>query len=231
VHQGCGGLISGGGTIAQYGYMRPGVCFAENEENMPSGWQTYAHERYERPAGSNSVTYGLCRGGAIRDFTHRGTGAEPSHEIELAESFDRFASTIKSIPSSGVPQNSSGSAMMWLMNAAIANDMVSYGYDKESIKKTAADSLWYLLGEVIDRTGIQRAIAEQHAEVGTDLLKKYGLCTEPQNIHLVVAGGDHPSRSCVIPSWAPQGNVEVVLPGDWDLLLSDAERDLGPLPE
>ena len=193
VHQGCGGLVSGGGTIAQYGYMRPGVCFAENEEGMPQDWKTYTEERFSRSRSTNSVTYGLCRGGAIRDFTHRGTGAEPSHEIELDESFDRFA--------------------------------------KESIKKKAADNLWYVLSEVMDFSGVQRSIEQKKADVGTDMLKRFSLCTDPQRIHLIVAGGDHPSRSAVIPSWSPSGNVEVVLPSNWDQLLADAERDLGPAPE
>jgi len=231
VHQGPGGLVAGGGTIAQYGYMRPGICFAENEDGMPPEWQTYAEERYERRRGSNSVTYGLCQGGAIRDFTHRGSGGEPSHAIELSESFDRFVSTVKSIPATGVPRDAAGSRMMWLMNASIANDMVANGYSKESIRTTAAERLWYLLGEVTDRSGVKRAIEENGADVGTDLLKRIKLCTNPLNIHLVVAGGDHPSRSAVIPSWTPHNNKEIVLPVNWDGLIYDAERDLGPMPE
>lgn len=231
VHQGVGGLVSGGGTIAQYGYMRPGICFAENEDGMPPEWPTYTEERYQRARGTNSVTYGISRGGAIRDFTHRGNGGEPSHEIELNESFDRFASVVKTTPTSGVPRDASGSSMMWLMNAFIAGDMVANGYNKESIKTTAAERLWYLLGEVIDRTGVKRAIEESGADVGTDLLKKIRLCTDSQNIHLVVAGGDHPSRSCVIPSWNAHDNLEVMLPENWESLLYDAERDLGPTPD
>jgi len=231
VHQGAGGLVAGGGTIAQYGYMRPGICFAENEAGLPPAWPSYAEERYRRPSGTNSVTYGISRGGAIRDFTHRGAGNEPSHEIELIESFDRFASTVKSIPSSGVPRDVAGSSLMWLMNSAIAGDMVANGYSKESIKTTAAERLWYLLGEVIDRTGIRRAIEESGADMGSDLLQKFRLCTNPENIHLVVAGGDHPSRSCVIPSWTPHQNLEIVLPESWEDLLYNAERDLGPAPD
>ena len=231
VHQGVGGLVSGGGTIAQYGYMRPGICFAENEDGLPPTWQTYTEERHKRPRGTNSVTYGLCRGGAIRDFTHRGNGGEPSHEIELRESFDRFASTVKSVPTTGVPRDNAGSSMMWLMNSSIANDMAANGYTKESIKTTAAERLWYLLGEVAGYTGVKRAIEQSGATMGTDLLEKFLLCTNPQNIHLIVAGGDHPSRSCVIPSWVTHGNGEVVLPGNWERLLFDAERDLGPLPD
>jgi len=231
VHQGTGGLVSGGGTIAQYGYMRPGICFAENEEGMPPTWQTYAEERHRRPRGTNSVTYGLSRGGAIRDFTHRGNGGEPSHEIELIESFDRFASTVKSMPTTGVPRDVAGNSLMWLMNASIAGDMVANGYYKESIKTTAAERLWYLLGEVADFSGVKRAIEQNNANVGTDLLRKFRLCTDPQNIHLVVAGGDHPSRSCVIPSWTTHGNREVELPDNWERLLYEADRDLGPVQD
>ena len=231
VHQGAGGLISGGGTIAQYGYMRPGICFAENEDGLPPTWPTYAEERHRRSRGTNSVTYGLSRGGAIRDFTHRGNGGEPSHEIELIESFDRFASTVKSIPTTGVPRNIAGSSMLWLMNASIAGDMAANGYTKESIKTTAAERLWYLLGEVANFTGIKRAIEQSGGTMSTDLLEKFRLCTDPQNIHLIVAGGDHPSRSCVIPSWVTHNNLEVILPNNWDDLLLDADRDLGPLPE
>ena len=227
VHQSVGGLISGGGTIAQYGFMRPGICFAENEESLPVDWQTYTEERYRRPRGTNSLTYGLSMGGAIRAFTHRGMGNEPSHEIELIESFDRFASTVKSIPTFGVPRDSAGSGMMWLMNAAIAGDMASNGYSKDSIKTTASERLWYLLGEVIDHTGIKRAIKESNADVGTDLLKKFRLCTDSRNIHLVIAGGDHPSASCVIPNWVAHDNLDISLPENWDRLLVDAERDLG----
>jgi len=230
VHQCVGGLLSGGGTIAQYGFMRPGICFAENEEGLPNGWQSYTEERYQRPQGSSSVTYGLSVGGAIRAFTHRGMGNDPSHEIELSESFDRFASTVKSIPTSGVPRDSAGSSMMWLINAAIANDMAANGYSKESIKTAAAERLWYLLGEVIDSTGVQRAIKASNANIGTDLLKKFRLCANPQNIHLVIAGGDHPSASCVVPNWSAHDNQEIVLPENWEQLLTDAERDLGPVP-
>ncbi len=130
-----------------------------------------------------------------------------------------------------MPANAAGGTIMWLVNSAIAADLVANGYDKESAKKKAADSLWYLLGEVMEFSGVLRSISDKKADVGTDMFKKIMLCTDPQRIHLVVAGGDHPSRSCVVPSWTPQGNVEIVLPESWDQLLADAERDLGPMPE
>jgi len=88
-----------------------------------------------------------------------------------------------------------------------------------------------MLREVADFSGVKRAIEQNSANVGTDLLRKFRLCTDPQNIHLVVAGGDHPSRSCVIPSWTTHGNREVALPDNWEQLLYEADRDLGPLQD
>jgi hypothetical protein len=51
------------------------------------------------------------------------------------------------------------------------------------------------------------------------------------NIHLAVAGGDHPSRGNWLPGYSPQGNEEIVLPKNWNDLLAQAEKDLGPAPE
>jgi hypothetical protein len=171
VHQGTGGLVSGGGTIAQFGYMRPGgVCFAETDEvNLPPGWKTYTEERFSRSKGTNSVTYGLSSGGAIRDFTHRGSGSEPDHVVELQESFDRFASTVIGTPTSGVPADAQGSNLMWLIPQSTANDMVTTAgtdlgkkagvawADKEGIKKQAAASLWYNVDDIRDRSGVVRS--------------------------------------------------------------------------
>jgi hypothetical protein len=242
VHQGCGGLVSGGGTIAQFGYMRPGgVCFAENETDLPKGWKTYTEERFARSKGTNSVTYGLSSGGAIRDFTHRGSGSEPDHVTELIESFDRFASTIISTPTSGVPADAAGSTVMWLIPATTANDMANTALtdlgksrgvtwnDKEGIKKQAAANLFYNVDDVRDRTGVIRSCTQKGIDAKT-LTGRFKLCTDPQRIHLVVAGGDHPSRSCIIPSWGALGNVEIRKPKNWADLLAQAEKDLGPAP-
>jgi hypothetical protein len=231
VHQGTGGIIAGGATAAQYGEIRPGLCFAEDELNMPKTWRTYSEERFGQSRGLNCVTYGTSNGGGVRGYTNRGTGAEPTHLTEISESFDRFASQMKLIPASGVPNNLPGTPMLWLINSTIANDFMDNGYDKEKIRSVAASKLWYLLGETMDRTGVQRSIAEAKATVSTDMLKKIQLCTNAQNIHIVVSGGGHVSRGSVLPSWAPQGNSPMVLPESWDQLLADAERDLGPLPE
>jgi hypothetical protein len=231
VHQGTGGETAGLGSVAQYGYIRPGLCFREDEEERPKGWKTYTEERYGRSAGTNSATTGLTQGGAIRDFTHRGTGGEPNHKIELTESFDRFRSTVMTFTTGSVPANMAGSTMLWLINSAVCNDMVINGWpDKEQIKKQAADNLWYSLSDIIDQTGVQRAIAQAKTDI-SKLPQKILFCTDPQRLHLVVAGGNHPSRSCIIPSWVPFPNVEVFVPKNQPDLLAQAEKDLGILPE
>jgi hypothetical protein len=228
VYQDVGGFVASLGTIAQYADLRPGLVFGENEIEMPKGWTTYAFDYYNRAAGTNSVT--VFSGNGSRGFTYRGTGAEPTHKIELSEGLDRAAQVIIAAPSSGVPGNSAGSSGMLLMNAAIAADMIANGWpDKASIKKDLAARLWYLLDEVIERTGIQRSIADAKIDVST-LPKKCMLYTNPDMLRLVISGGNHPSRGMWLPSYSPSANTVVTLPKSWDSLLAQALKDLGPMP-
>jgi hypothetical protein len=101
--------------------------------------------------------------------------------------------------------------------------------DKEGIKTEAASRLFYNVDDVKDRSGVIRSCTQK----GTDASKltgRYKLMTNAQQIHLVVAGGDHPSRSGIIPSWGALGNVEIRLPKNFDALLAQAEKDLGAAP-
>ncbi|MEE8420240.1 MAG: hypothetical protein V3R92_02130, partial [Dehalococcoidales bacterium] len=168
VLQNVGGLIPGLGTIAQYGELRHGcLCFAENEDALPDGWSTYTEEYHGLPRGTNSVTYFQCRGGGMRGFTHRGSGNEPSFEIEMLESFHRAASVIKSTPTSGLPSDLKGIQGMLLYPALVCNNMAGIGWDKDKIKKQLAEELFYLLGEVRHRSGIQRASREKGVDMDT----------------------------------------------------------------
>jgi hypothetical protein len=55
------------------------------------------------------------------------------------------------------------------------------------------------------------------------------LMTNPQNIHFICAGGDHPSLAMWLAGVTLLGNVEIQLPKNWNTLLEQAERDLGPV--
>jgi hypothetical protein len=230
VLQNVGGLISGLGTIAQYGEMRHNcLCFAENEDGLPEGWTSYSEEYFDRPKGTNSATYFESRGGGVRGFAHRGRGDEPSFEVEMLESFHRAANVIKSVPVFEVPADSKGNHGMLLYPSMVCNNMAGIGWDKKSIKEHLAEELFYLKDEIAHRSGIQRALEKEEIDIAA-LAERFALYTDAQRIRLVVAGGDHPSRAMWIPNLANESNVEIELPASWETLLSEAEQDLGPAP-
>ena len=83
--------------------------------------------------------------------------------------------------------------------------------------------------EIKDRTDIQRAAAAAKVDL-SKLPERIPLVTDPQNIHFICAGGDHPSLAMWLAGVTLLGNVEIQLPKAWDMLLQKAEQDLGPLP-
>ena len=230
VLQNVGGLVSGAGTIAQYGEMRHScLCFAENESSMPAGWTSYAEEYHGRQKNTSSATYFVARGGGVRGFTHRGRGDEPSAEVEMLESFHRAASVMKTPPTSGVPSDQSGNEGMLLYPALVCNNMAGAGWTKDSIKKRLTEELFYLRDEVKGKSGIIRACKEKGIDIDT-LPERFQLYTDPQRIRLVVAGGDHPTRAMWIPNIVVRGNEQIELPRNWKNLLTQAAADLGPPP-
>ena len=230
VLQDVGGLVAGTGTIAQFGEMRHScLCFSENEDAIPTGWTSYAEEYHGKPRGTNTATYFLVRGGGVRGFTHRGTGDEPSFEVEMLESFHRAASVMKTIPTSGVPRDHKGVEGMLVYPGLICKNMAAIGWSKDKIKKSLADQLYYLIEEVRHLSGILRACKKEGTDIDT-LPQRVALYTEPQRIRLVVAGGDHPSRAMWIPNLDVQGIADIELPTGWNELLKQADRELGPAP-
>jgi hypothetical protein len=224
-----GGHVAGQGTIAEYGEMRyTGLCFAENEDNLPKEWTTFAEEEFKCAKGTNSATYFITFLGGLRPFVHRGSGDEPNFEMEMKESFFRAANVMKSVwtashsPSPGFPG-------IMFYNSMICNNMAGIGWTKDQIRRHLAELLFVTPEEIRDRTDIQRAAAA----AGVDMSKlpaRIPLMTDPQNIHFVCAGGDHPSLAMWLAGVTLLGNVKIQLPENWQALLEQAELDLGPLP-
>jgi len=105
--------------------------------------------------------------------------------------------------------------------------MAGIGWTKDKIKRRLAEELYYRLDEVKDKSGILRACQERGVDI-TGLPERFLLYADPQRIRLVVAGGDHPSRGMWIPNVDVQGNEQIELPRNWNGLLKQAARDLGP---
>jgi hypothetical protein len=210
--------------------MRPGICFAEDEDNYPAGWKTYCEEFSNFSRGTNAVSYGISMGGGARGFTHRGRGDEESFALEMSESFDRAVSVILDIPSSGIPADESGNMGILCYPALICNNMAGLGWTKESIREELASRLWYFRDRVKDITGIKRALEERQIDINI-LPEDVYRYTDPLRLRLTVAGGNHTTRAMWIPRFMQLGAVECSLPSNWDDLLLQAEIDLGPAPD
>jgi len=224
-----GGHVAGQGTIAEYAEMRyTGLCFAENEDNLPKGWTSFAEEKYGRARGTNSATFFITFLGGLRPFPHRGTGGEPNFETEMKESFFRAANVMKNVwTQSHSP--SPGSPGILFYNSMICNNMARIGWTKDAIRTHLAELLFATPEEIRGRTDIQRAAAAAKVDL-SKLPDRIPLMTDPGNIHFVCAGGDHPSLAMWLAGVTLLGNVEIRLPRAWEALLAQAERDLGSLP-
>ncbi len=224
-----GGHVAGQGTIAEYGEMRfTGLCFAENEDNLPPGWTTFAEEKYKRAKGTNSATFFITFLGGLRPFQHRGFGNEPNFQTEMQESFFRAANVMKNV-SMASHSPASGSPGIMFYNSMICNNMAGIGWTKDKIRAHLAELLFATPEEVKDRTDIQRAAAAAKVDL-SKLPARIPLMTDSGNINFVCAGGDHPSLAMWLAGVTFLGNHEIQLPKSWDVLLSQAEKDLGPLP-
>jgi hypothetical protein len=113
------------------------TCFAENEDNLPKGWTTFAEEKYKCPKGTNSATFFITFLGGLRPFVHRGIGSEPDFETEMNESFYRAASVMKSV---GTANHSPSPGMPGIMfyNSMICNNMAAIGWTKDKIRERLA---------------------------------------------------------------------------------------------
>jgi hypothetical protein len=62
-------------------------------------------------------------------------------------------------------------------------------------------------------------------------LDPWPITARPDNFVIVVAGGGHPTNSYWLQGYSP-GVVgrPIALPADFDRLIAEAERDLGPSP-
>lgn len=235
VFQNVGGCVAGLGTIAQFGEARHvGLVIAEDEENLPQGWEPFNTEYYRVPKGTNTAT--VISPMSIRAFTHRGNGDEPSPEIEATEGLRRCANTFKQVsyrlggpPFREMPSLVAPFAFM-LYSSFTCGVLADIFGTKIKVKEAIASFCFTAKDEFQDATEFLRLLERENKSVN-DIPARTPLIRDAQRIMIICAGGDHPSRGMCIPGSRAATTVEIKLPGSWDELLAQAVKDLGPLPE
>ena len=239
VYQNVGGCTAGLGTIAQFGEARHvGVIIAEDEDNLPKGWDPFNTEYYSVKRGTNTAIWIYPY--SIRAFTHRGNGDEPSPEIEATEGLRRCANTIKQVGYRTVPPSLVIGFAFVLYSSFTCGVLAGIFGAKQNVKAAIASFCYAAKDEFQDATEFLRLLESQKKTIN-DVPDRVPLIRDPHSIQIICAGGDHPSRAMCIPGIitnVPSNintdaakNIEIRLPKNWNDLLAQAEKDLGPMPE
>jgi hypothetical protein len=206
-----GGGVAGQGTMSNFGGMRfTNAVFAEDEEGIPADWPTLGEDRgFKR--GENCVT-----GEPIGNFVSENI-SETGGGDTATDSLDTIVPwlTARISREREDPNRSNGFIMF---PDTFANLLHDAGFTKQAVKQ-------YLYEATLQTTGENALYAK-----GNNRTWSTPYAYNPQQIMLVVCGGAQ-SQHCYIMSPSKQVSrvsKPITLPSNWDELLAQAEKDLGP---
>jgi len=210
-----GGAIAGLGTMSNFGGNRfTNAIFAEDEDGIPKDWKTLGEERgFKR--GENCVT-----GEAIGNWycENIASTGEANSDINSLLAMVPWL-TARGAPRRTDPDRSNGFIMFPDTFAQLLHDA---GWTKQKVKQ-------FLYEQTLTTTGEKNALYAK------------GICTtwntpyayNPEQIMLVICGGAQAQHTYIMNSITKsQSRVTkpIKLPKNWDALLAQAEKDLGPNP-
>jgi hypothetical protein len=231
-----GGAINGVGTMAIFGHMRyTNAVLAEDEKGLEaSGWTTFAEDR-GFAKGTNVATvipassFQLCQ-------LHQSVG--PTPEDEQTQWLRRLGGDI------GAGGHFGG------FTPAVGDEAWEgeYGMAPSANSTSGVVVMGYNMAKVLSEFGwtkdeVKEFIRENAVPTWDDLIKygrkKVGSTPKPITIApvlLAIAGGDQSNQALVVRGGTVADNFgvpesrEIKLPANWDALLAEAEKDLGPIP-
>ena len=227
LQQNVGGALPGVGTMAIFGAMRyTNAVFAEDEDNLPAGWQPHATQRHGYAPGTNSVSVVFACG--VTNVRRRGAKKETPEEDALNGMW-RMADYMRTPNLAALAGWEQGTPGIMMIAPIVAKRMAEIGWTQRSIR----EFLWE--NSKIPMEHMRRAGAPAWIEIDSNPVTRdsihmdpWPICQKPDNIVLVVAGGGHPTHSYWLQAHSPTVNGRVVrVPETFERLLADADRDLG----
>jgi len=226
LQQNVGGARPGVGTMANYGGLRyTNVVFAEDEENLPTGWPPHGTERHGFAPGTNSISLAFANGAT--NIRRRGAKKETPEEDAL-QGMHRMADFMRVPNLAGLAGYEHGTPGILMIPGVVAQTMVGLGWTKASMR----EFLWEhsrIPAEHLRRAGGYAWIEIDASKVTREsaALDPWPITSAPDNFILIVAGGGHPTNSYWLQGYSP-GVIgrEMRLPGDFARLVAEAERDL-----
>jgi len=229
LQQNVGGALPGVGAVAIFGAMRyTNAVFAEDEAGLPAGWLPHGSERHGFPQGTNSVSVVYASG--VTNVKRRG-GAEVSAEEDVLHGLHRVADFMRTpnlhcIQFNGYEKGTPGVVMM---SRVVADQLAQHGWTQRSIRQF----LWEhskIPHETLKRSGNLEWIGVNSNALtrASAKLDPWPICSDADNIVVVVAGGAHPTNSYWLQAYCPKVvGRPIETPKAFDRLLAQADRDLG----
>ena len=227
LQQNVGGALPGIGTMAIFGAMRyTNAVFAEEEAALPQGWQPHATERHSFAPGTNSVSLVFASG--VTNIRRRGAKKETPEEDALNGMW-RMADFMRTPNLAALAGYEKGTPGIMMISPVVAKMMAQLGWTQASIRQF----LWE--NSRIPLQQLKRAGAPAWFEIDANPITResikldpWPIALKPENIVLVVAGGDHPTHFHWLQGHSPRVIGRVMrVPESFDRLLADADRDLG----
>jgi len=227
LQQNVGGALPGIGTMAIFGAMRyTNAVFAEDEASLPEGWQPHATQRHGFEPGTNSVSVVFAAG--VTNIRRRGAKKETPEE-DVVQGLHRMADYMRTPNIAAMAGWESGTPGIMMISPVVAGMMAKLGWTPQKLR----EFLWE--NSKIPMAHLKRAGAPAWMEIDANPLVResikldpWPIASKPDNLVLVVAGGDHPTHSQWLQAHSPGVVGRVVrTPEAFDRLLAEADRDLG----
>jgi len=233
--QNIGGAIPATGSMAIYGHNRhTNTVFAEDEGGLPEDWPSLAEER-GFPKGSNTVLVAAVAG--INNINTYGKGTPPlvggfnlQNLLYTYQGFMAIPSTNNTETSYYTGEIKGKDAGILVVPRYVARAFSDGGWSKQAVKQWLYENAC-----VIDLPNV-RVWAESQKNRGNlstlgDNWYPVPLYTSPDDVLIAVAGGEQSGHNAYLQhgtSWSVNQVKEIKLPSNWDLLIEQAEKDLGP---
>jgi hypothetical protein len=214
--------------MSTFGAMRyTNAVFAEDEEALPPGWQPHATERHGFAPGTSSVSLVFATG--VTNITRQGDKGETPEE-EVLQAMWRMADFMREPNLLYLWGYEHGTPGIMIITPVVAKVMAQQGWTRQSICRFLWENSKIPM-EHLKRAGIPAWIDMKKNTPVTRAsieLDPWPVTFKPENIVLLIAGGNHPAHGYWLPAMTPRVLGRVVrVPDTFDCLLADADRDLG----
>ena len=227
LQQNVGGALPGVGTMAIFGAMRyTNAVFAEDEPSLPEGWLPHGSQRHGFEPGTNSVSVFFASG--VSNIRRRGAKKETPEE-DVTQGLHRMADFMRTPNFAALAGWEKGTPGMMMVSPVVAGIMAKLGWTPQKLR----DFLWEhskIPMEQIKRAGGLAWIEIDANPLARDSIKldPWPIAMKPDNIIMVVAGGDHPTHSQWLQAHSPAVVGRIIrTPETFDRLLAESDRDLG----